>query len=178
MGKLVIRTKQAPPPGWPWKLFGCCCVEEVVVVVFVVVGRIAYFIWPFQQPFFCELHEKGAPDGDEEDKAKKRKVWETTKKNLLYPTQLPQGRHHKTKNLRERERERSDAKRTSAELVEFSAFQKPKDLLLKWHSWTSCVDRKQLTFGSSALLCAKYIGATWLYIRTRGVSHYGLAIYI
>jgi len=42
-GKLVIRTKQAPPPGWPWKLFGCCCVE-VVVVVFVVVGRIAYFI--------------------------------------------------------------------------------------------------------------------------------------
>jgi hypothetical protein len=53
------------------------------------------------------------------------------KKKLLDPTQLPQGRHHKTNNLRERER--SDAKRASAELVEFSAFQKPKDLLLKWH---------------------------------------------
>jgi hypothetical protein len=45
MGKLVIRTKQAPPPAGLGSL-GCCCVEVVVVlvVVFVVVGRIAYFI--------------------------------------------------------------------------------------------------------------------------------------
>jgi hypothetical protein len=55
--------------------------------------------------------------------------------------------------------------------VEFSAFQEPKDLLFKWQLWTSCVDWKQLTFGSSTPLCAKYIGATWLYIKTRGVCH-------
>jgi hypothetical protein len=48
----------------------------------------------------------------------------------LDPTQLSRARHHQTNNLRERET--SDAKRASVELVEFSAFQKPKDLLFKW----------------------------------------------
>jgi hypothetical protein len=55
-------------------------------------------------------------------------------KKLLDPTQLAQGRHHQTNNLRERERERererSDAKRASAELMEFSAFQKHKDFYI------------------------------------------------
>jgi hypothetical protein len=33
MGKLVIGTKQAPPPAG-LASFGCCCVKVVVVVVF------------------------------------------------------------------------------------------------------------------------------------------------
>jgi hypothetical protein len=85
---------------------GCCCVEVVVVVVFVVVGRIAYFIWPFQQ-LFCELHEKGAPNGDEEDKAKKKKSLRDKKKEAFGPNTTCTRHAPPDKQLeRERERER------------------------------------------------------------------------
>ncbi len=44
----------------------------MVVVFVVVVGRIAYFYLTFSTTFVSYI-KKGAPDGDEEDKAKKRK---------------------------------------------------------------------------------------------------------
>jgi len=47
--------------------------------------------------------------------------------NTTFTSQAPPNKQ--LERERERERERSDAKRASAELVEFSAFQKPKDLL-------------------------------------------------
>ncbi len=139
MGKLVIRTKQAPPPAGLGSL-GCCCVEVVVVlvVVFVVVGRIAYFIWPFQQLFVSYMKKVGAPNGDEEDKAKKKKSLRDQKKKLLDPTQLAQGRHHQTNNLRERER-RVMLKEQVLNLWSFQLFRNPKIYFLsgscELHVW-------------------------------------------
>jgi hypothetical protein len=66
-------------------------VVVVVVFVVVVVGRIAYFIWPFQ-PLFCELHEKGAPNGRWRRQGKQKKSLRDKKAfgpNTTFTSQAP-----------------------------------------------------------------------------------------